>query len=412
MNPTQAYERARENDAFDPLARFRREFRIDDEALIYLDGNSLGRLPNKVIGELDSVVRCQWGGRLVRSWPEGWINLPNRLAAKIARLIGAKGNEVLVCDSTSVNLYKLVMAALSLRGDRTEILTDDTNFPSDLYLLQGCAHQTGCTVTVVGAHEIRSQIGPQTALVCLTHTSFKSGEMQAMQEITEVAHQAGSLMLWDLSHSVGAVPIDLNGCHVDLAVGCCYKYLNGGPGAPAFLYVHEDVIEKVRSPIWGWFGQNRPFDFGLTYEPAHGIQRMMAGTPPILSMVAIEAGVDLLLDAGMDEIRTKSVAQTTFFIELWEVFLAPLGVELQSPRDTARRGSHISLGHPNAYQIDQALIHEANVIPDFRTPDNIRFGVTPLYTTFMELAEATFRFQKILQTESYKKYACEQNGVT
>ncbi len=411
-NEHSVVEYAKSLDAIDPLRRFRDEFVIDDPDLIYLDGNSLGRLPNRTMKRMEEAVRDQWGGRLVRGWGEHWIDLPNRLGAKIAQLIGAQSDEVLVCDSTSVNFYKLIMAALEVQSEKSEILTDDANFPSDIYLLQGCAKQLSQRLKIVPQAEVASSLGLETAIVTLSHTSFKSGYIHPMQELTAKAHEVGALMLWDLSHSVGAMPIDLNGSNVDLAVGCTYKYLNGGPGAPAFLYVRRDLQEKLLNPIWGWFGQKDPFGFSLDYRPADGIQRFMAGTPNILSMIAIESGVDLLLEAGMDRIREKSVSQTEFLIQLWDNFLRKYGVALNSPTDSVYRGSHVSFGHPQAFQVDQALIEEMKVIPDFRQPDNIRFGVTPLSTSFEDLAQAVLRMSAVFEQGIYQKYPEQANGVT
>ena len=411
-NEHSVVEYAKSLDAIDPLRRFLDEFVIDDPDLIYLDGNSLGRLPIRTMKRMEDAVRDQWGGRLVRGWGEHWIDLPNRLGAKIAQLIGAQPDEVLVCDSTSVNFYKLIMAALEVQSEKSEILTDDANFPSDIYLLQGCAKQLSQRLKIVPQADVASSLSFETAIVTLSHTSFKSGYVHPIQELTAKAHEVGALMLWDLSHSVGAMPIDLNGSNVDLAVGCTYKYLNGGPGAPAFLYVRRDLQEKLLNPIWGWFGQKDPFGFSLDYRPADGIQRFMAGTPNILSMIAIESGVDLLLEAGMDRIREKSVRQTEFLIQMWDNFLRKYGVALNSPTDSVYRGSHVSFGHPQAFQVDQALIEEMKVIPDFRQPDNIRFGVTPLSTRFEDLAQAVLRMSAVFEQGIYQKYPEQAKGVT
>jgi kynureninase len=406
-------------DRTDELASFRERFVIDDPDLIYLDGNSLGRMPKRAKEILCEVAPVEWGGELVRNWGE-WFQLPNRLGAKIARLIGAEEDEVVCCDSTSVNLFKLVTAALDYQKGRTEILTDDLNFPSDLYVMQGCARLTGAVVTVAqsqdGVHAdvdaLEQAIGPQTALTSITHVAFKSGYMHDLKRLTDAAHQAGALALWDLSHSVGAVPVDLDGAGADLAVGCTYKYLNGGPGSPAFLYVRRDLQEKLLSPIWGWFGERKPFDFRLEYEPAAGLQRFFAGTPPILSMSAVDAGVDLVLEAGMDRLRAKSLKQTEYLIQLYDALLAPLGVSLNTPRDPKVRGSHVSFGHADGLRVDRALIEQMNVIPDFRAPDSIRFGVTPLYTTFSELREGVVRMAEVIEKKSYESFAVEELAVT
>jgi kynureninase len=407
-------------DQDDPLARFRDEFVMGDSGLIYLDGNSLGRLPKRTAVRLKEVVEGEWGQRLIRGWGEGWFTAPQRVGAKIAQLIGAQADEVIVTDSTSVNFFKLVMAALEIRPGRRQIVTDDLNFPSDVYLLQGAARLTGARLEVVHSADgvtvpieaLAEVIDADTALVSITHTAFKSGYVYDMPAITEMAHRAGALMLWDLCHSVGAMPLALNECGVDLAVGCTYKYLNGGPGAPAFLYVRRDLQERLLSPIWGWFGQKGQFDMKLDYEPGPGLQRFLAGTPTLLSLAAVEPGVDLLLEAGMERLRAKSVAQTEYLIELWEAMLQPLGVTLNSPRDPGQRGSHVSLGHPEGLRIDRALIEEMNVIPDFRYPDHIRFGIAPIYTSFAEIYEAVIRLQRVIADRLYEKYPAERPEVT
>ena len=388
-------------DRLDPLAGFRSEFAIGESGPIYLDGNSLGRMPRRTAALIREVTETQWGERLVRGWNEGWMDLASRIGGKIARLIGARADEAIVCDSTSVNLYKLAAAAMRARPGRRRIVTTADNFPSDLYVLGG-----------LGEVVADGPIDATTALVSMTHTDFKSGETHDMAAVTRAAHEAGALVLWDLSHSAGAMPIDLNGCGADLAVGCTYKYLNGGPGSPAYIYVRRDLQEQLRSPIQGWFGQANPFGFEPGYEPAAGIARFLAGTPPILSMAAIEPGVDLLLEAGMERVRAKSVALTDYLIELWEEWLKPRGVTLNSPRDAARRGSHVSLGHPDAWRINRALIDEMNVIPDFRRPDNIRFGVAPLYTTFIEVHDAMERFRRVLEDRTHERMPDDRARVT
>lgn len=412
MQPTDWIQLAKELDSADPLAEFRDEFELDDSDLIYLDGNSLGRLPTRTKSLMRHVVEHQWSRRLVRAWGEGWIDLPQRVGAKIAGLIGAQPEEVLVTDSTSVNFYKLAMAALAVRPDRSKIVTDTSNFPSDLYLMQGCAKQCGRVVQMVEPGAVSLNLDADTALLSLSHTSFKSGLVYPMAELTHSAHDVGALTLWDVSHSVGSVPIDLNGSIADLAVGCTYKYLNGGPGSPAFLYVRKDLQETLQSPIWGWFGQKNAFNFDLEFSPADGIQRFMAGTPTILSLAAVECGVDLILEAGIDRLRAKSIQQTEFLISLWKSLLEPHGVTLNSPSDPNLRGSHISFGHAEAYAIDQALILDMGVVPDFRTPDNIRFGIAPIYTTFEDLATAMLRFRRVLDLQLYEKYMGAPSGVT
>jgi kynureninase len=413
---------AHELDAQDELAPFRNEFVVDDPDLIYLDGNSLGRLPLRSAARLREAVDHEWGQRLIRGWGESWFGAPQRIGAKIARLVGAAPDEVIACDSTSVNFFKLVVAALEARPGRQKVVTDDLNFPSDLYVLQGALKLAGPGYRLdvvrsddgltVADEQLAQAIDGDTALVTLTHTAFKSGWVYDIPAVTKLAQRAGALVLWDLSHSVGALPLALGTAGVDLAVGCTYKYLNGGPGAPAFLYVRRDLQEQLLSPIWGWFGQKDQFDLALSYEPGPGLQRFLAGTPPILALAPVEAGVDLVLEVGIERIRAKSVRQTEYLIALWDALLAPLGVTLNSPREAGRRGSHVSLGHPEALRIDRALIEEMRVIPDFRYPDNIRLGIAPLYTSFAEIHAGIARLRQVIAERLYEKYPTERPDVT
>ncbi len=414
---------ARQLDAADELAEFRDRFVITDPKLIYLDGNSLGRLPRGAVTLLADLVEQGWGARLIRGWNDGWwLDLQTRIGDKIARLIGASAGEVIIADSTSINLFKLAVAALKMRPGRTKIITDDLNFPSDLYILQGVCRLLGPDYTlhivpspdgIHGSPEaLAAALDDNTALLTLSHTVFKSGYTYDMEAVTALAHAAGALTLWDLSHSAGSVPVPLNTARADLAVGCTYKYLNGGPGSPAFLYVRTDLQSEIESPITGWIGQAAPFDFGLDYVPAVSLRRMLTGTPSILSIAAIEPGVDLLLEAGLDRLRKKSLAQTDYLIQLWETELAPRGYLLHSPVDAAQRGSHISLAHPEGLGIDLALIHEMHVLPDFRPPDNIRLGIAPIYTTFTEIHTAVARLAEIVDTRLYEKYRDAQVKVT
>lgn len=423
MNDPYLYsvEYAQQLDAQDELAHFRNQFVVSDPDLIYLDGNSLGRLPKAAATCIDDLVHRQWGDRLIRSWNEGWFELPERIGGKIAQLIGAQPDEVIVADSTSVNFFKLVVAALRAQAGRTEILTDAQNFPSDLYIAQGIIELLGnyqLQITrspddIHGAEtEIKSKLTAQTALLTLSHMLFKSGYVYNMAELTAAAHAAGALVLWDLSHSVGSVPVDLNGCNADLAVGCSYKYLNGGPGAPAFLYIRRDLQEKLLNPISGWMGQRNLFDLALQYTPTSGLRHFLTGTAPILSLAPIEVGVDLLLEAGMERLRAKSVAQTEYLIGLWEAVLQPFGFTLNSPRDAAQRGSHVSLGHAEGLRIDLALIHDMKVLPDFRRPDNIRIGIAPIYTSFVDIHTAIMRMKQVVEEKIYEKYPKEAPKVT
>ncbi len=408
---------ARALDAADPLSAFRERFVVADAELIYLDGNSLGRLPRATAGRLATVVEEEWGERLVRGWGEGWFEAPQRIGGKLAGLLGAAADEVVLADSTSVNLFKLALAALLVRPDRRVIVTDDLNFPSDLYILESAARLAGAAVRVVSATDgihgpveaLTAALDGDTALLALSHTVFKSGYTYDMAALTAAAHRAGALALWDLSHSAGSVVIDLNGAAADLAVGCTYKYLNGGPGAPAFLYVRRDRQDTLANPISGWIGRRDPFDFALDYAPAPGIGRFLTGTPPILSLSAVEPGVDLLLEAGMERLRERSVRLSEYLIARWQERLAPLGFRLNSPRDPARRGSHVSLGHSEGLRVNLALIHEQRVLPDFRRPDNIRLGIAPLYNSFADIHTAVERLRAVVVDHLYERY--DANGL-
>ena len=413
-------------DDQDELASFRKEFVSDDPNLIYMDGNSLGRLPKRTVDFMHNTIEQEWGKRLIQAWNDGWINAPKELGAKIAKLVGAQADEIIVTEATSINLFKLAAAALQARPDRNGVVSDTLNFPSDLYILQGIIDMLGKgqQLTLISSTDgitiapeaVEAAIDDNTALVSLTHVAFKSAFMYDMAHVTELAHQAGALVIWDLSHSVGAVPIDLNGCNVDLAVGCTYKYLNGGPGSPAFLYVRRDLQKQLNQPMWGWFAAEKPFDFALDFIPASDISRFRVGTPPILSMKAVEPGIDILLDATIARLRAKSIKQTEYLIFLADQWLNPLGFTLGTPRQAEKRGSHVSLCHPEGYRISRALIEAPppaiQVIPDFRAPDNIRFGVTPLYTTYTEIYQALERVRNIVEDKIYEQYSNEQLAVT
>ena len=421
-----AFNEAKTLDERDELSAYRSRFVSGDERLIYLDGNSLGKLPVESKTILDRTVNLEWGERLIRSWNKEWYSKNRELGDKIAPIAGASEGEVIITDTTSVNLYKLAHAALKFKEGRRRIVTDELNFPSDLYILQGLvkAFGAGYELVVVSSRDgmtidtgdLKEKIDDNTALVSLSHVAFKSAFRYNMKEITALAHEKGAMMLWDLSHSIGAVPGELNKSNADLAVGCTYKYLNGGPGSPAFLYVRKDLQEKLSSPIWGWFGEKNPFDFTLNYRPGEGISRFLAGTPPILSLKAIEPTLDMLNEAGMQRIRTKSVSQSVFLLQLAEEFLWSLGFQAGSPVDPEKRGSHVSLRHPEAYRICKALIDphvgEAVVIPDFREPDNIRLGITPLYTTYTEIFIAVREIRNIVTEKLFLKYSPDKERVT
>jgi kynureninase len=371
-------------DAADPLAARRALFALP-EGVTYLDGNSLGALPKATPARVAAVVEQQWGGDLIASWnTHGWIDAPSRLGARIAPLIGAGADEVIVADSTSANLFKLLVAACLARPDRGTIVSEPGNFPTDLYIAQGVA-ETLRGRRVRTASDVAAAIDGDTAVVLLTHVHYKTGAMADMAAITAAAHAAGALILWDLSHSVGAVEIDLNGCGADLAVGCGYKYINGGPGAPAFLYVARGLQGEMRSPLTGWMGHAAPFDFGDAYAPGAGMTRFLCGTPPILAMAALEAGLDTFDGLAMRDLVAKSRALSTLLIA--GIDRRCPGFALVTPRDAAARGSHVSIAHPHAWEICQALITRG-VVGDFRAPDVLRLGLTPLYTSFEDVWRA------------------------
>ncbi len=406
----------------DELADFRNQFVIPDPHLIYLDGNSLGRLTKVTATRLQRIVEDDWGRGLIRSWNVDWFNAPTRIGEKIARLIGAAAGQVIVSDSTSINLFKLVMAALARQHNRTKIVTDEFNFPSDVYILQSCIALMGKGHKLhlirsrdgisIHPEDIASAIDDDTALVSLSHVAFKSGFMYDGQEVTQLAHQSGALMLWDLCHSVGAVPVELDAWGADLAVGCTYKYLNGGPGSPAFLYVRSDLQEQLQPPIWGWFAERSPFAFELDFSPAQGMAHFLVSSPPILSSLAMEAALDVLLEAGIERIRRKSVAQTSYLMDLFDSRLERLGFTLGTPRDPNIRGSHVSIRHAEGYRINRALIEEMDLIPDFRAPDNIRLGIAPLYISFEEIYEAVERICCVVEEKRYLHYPEGRLAVT
>ena len=423
MNQDELQKKAVELDKNDKLAPFRTQFEIGEE--IYLDGNSLGRLPKKTIGLITELTQNQWGKRLIRSWNEHWMELPSKVAAKIAQVVGAQPDEIFVGDSTSINFYKLAFAALKTQESKTRIITDSLNFPTDIYVLQGLIEQQfkNHSLTIIKSkdekritdEEIENALDHNTALLTLSHVVFKSAYVYDMHKINQLAHQKDSLVLWDLSHSAGAVEVNLNESGVDLAVGCTYKYLNGGPGAPAFLYVRKDLQAKLMNPIWGWFSHQKPFNFTLNYEAKADIQRFAAGTPSVLSLAAMEPGLDLTLEAGMKNLRAKSVVQTTYLIELVENLLTPFGFTIASPINSKERGSHVSIQHPEGYRISRAMIEPIDastvIIPDFRPPNNIRLGIAPLYNTFEEIFQTIIRIKTIVETREFERFGEERLEV-
>ena len=396
-------------DGADRLASFRDRFIVDDADRIYADGNSLGRLPVAAAERLERLVR-EWGERLVGGWAD-WIELPARVGDLVGEVVGARPGEVVVCDSTTVNLYKLAWAALDLRPGRRVIVTDDDNFPTDRYVLEGIAAQRGLELRrfaadpVAGptAADVAAACAPgDVALVTLSHVAYRSGALADLPAITEAAEAAGAVVLWDLSHSAGAVPVELADSGAALAVGCTYKYLNAGPGAPAYLYVRSDLQERLRSPIWGWFGQRDQFGMGPRYEPAAGIERFLAGTPPILGLVAVEAGTELVLEAGVDALRDKAAKLTDLAVGLHDERLAPLGFHLATPREAGRRGAHVALAHAEAWRVCRALIERARVVPDFRPPDAVRLGFAPVYSRFVDVWDAVDRLVAVVDSGEYR----------
>jgi kynureninase len=381
-------------DAADALRGFRERF-VLPEGIIYLDGNSLGALPRAAIARQRELVEEEWGSELIRSWnTRGWIEAPQRIGAKIAALIGAKPNEVIVADSTSVNLFKLIVAAAA-RSRRPSLLPAAGNFHTDLHIASGAAELTGLRLDIAPRAEIEARIGPETNLLLLTHVHYKSADRFDMAGLTARAKAAGALTLWDLSHSAGAVPLDLNRDGAELAVGCGYKYLNGGPGAPAFLYVAEHLQDRMLSPLRGWMGHAEPFAFTDDYRPAPGLDRFLAGTPPMLSLAALETGIESFEGADMGAIWAKSVILFDHFADLVEEHCPAL--TCISPSEPERRGSHISFRHPNAFELCQALVADG-VIGDFRAPDVVRFGLTPLYLGFEDVWDAVRRIRDILDS--------------
>jgi len=388
-------------DAADPLASARARFALP-EGVIYVDGNSLGALPAATAGRLREVTERQWGGDLIASWNvHGWIDWPARIAAKLAPVVGAKPSELLIADSTSVCLFKLLAAAVRARPGRTTILTQQQNFPTDLYVAQGLADMLGMTLKAVPADEVMGAIGADTAVVTLTHVDYRSAAIHDMAAVNAAAHAAGAPTVWDLSHSAGAIALDLHGTGADLAVGCGYKYLNGGPGAPAFVYVAERLQDELQPPLQGWFGHAEPFAFDDDYRPVSGIRRFLTGTPSILALAALDCGLDTFDGIAMADIEAKARALSQTFIDEVE---ARCGgeVRLASPRDPASRASHVVFAHAQGYATMQALIARG-VIGDFRAPDLMRFGFTPLYTRFADVVRAAEILAEILATRAWDR---------
>jgi kynureninase len=411
-------------DAADRLASLRQLFELPPE-VIYLDGNSLGALPKATADRVQQTVRDEWGRGLITSWNHaGWIDLPRRLGDKIARLVGAAPGELAVADSTSINLFKVLWAAITLQQRLTQsieqreaprrrvILSERSNFPTDLYIAQSIAATHGCELRLVAADELTAALDATTAVLMLTHVNYRTGAMHDMATLTRAAHDAGALAIWDLAHSAGAVPVDLNGCSADFAVGCGYKYLNGGPGAPAFVWMHARHAAQFEQPLTGWMGHAAPFQFSPEYRGASGIARALCGTPPVLSMAALECGVDSVLAAeplgGMRALREKSLALTRGFTELVDARCAGHGLQVVSPRIDAQRGSQVCLTRSEGgYAIVQALIARG-VIGDFRAgepgvPDILRFGFTPLYLRFVDVWDAVEHLRQVMHEGEWRQ---------
>lgn len=390
-----SFDAAERLDLNDPLRGHRDSFIGSEDPAIraYLDGNSLGRPLRASAERISSFITEQWAGRLIRGWDESWLQLPAQIGDDLGRImLGAAAGQCTIGDSTTVLLYKLCRAAVAARPGRTEIVIDTENFPTDRYIVQGIAAECGLVLrwiepahdAGVSAADLAAVVGEQTALVLLSHVAYRSGYLADMPALTAIAHEYGALILWDLCHSAGVVPVDLDGSGADLAVGCTYKYLNGGPGAPAFCYVRAEHLETFSQPIQGWLGSAEPFQMGPEYQAAAGIRGFTSGTPPIVGMLALQDMVALIDSVGIEAVRAKSVALTEYAMALHDEFLAPLEVELASPRDSSRRGGHITIDHPD-FKAVTARLWERGIIPDFRNPNGIRLGLSPLSTSFTEL---------------------------
>jgi kynureninase len=402
-------------DSGDPLRGFRGKFGLPD-GLVYLDGNSLGALPHTARAVAERVLAQEWGRDLIQSWnTAGWFELPARLGDKIGKLVGAGQGTVVCTDTTSANLFKVLAVALRLRPKRRVIVSERANFPTDLYIAQGLARflSAGHELRLVDEQSaIAEALRDDTAVLMLTHVNYRTGELHDMAGLTRLAHARGALVVWDLAHSVGAVPVDLTGDDVDFAVGCTYKYLNGGPGAPAFLYAASALQNACEQPLSGWWGHAAPFEFSSDYRPSQGIGRFLCGTQPVLSMAISEAGIDLVIEAGIDRLRAKSIALTEAFIAAVEQECAGQGLTLVSPREARRRGSQVSFHHEHAYPIMQALIAR-RVIGDYREPGILRFGFTPLYTRYTDVWDAMTALRDLLETRGWDRPEYHQrNAVT
>lgn len=393
------FDEVQQLDSHDPLGFARERFRVP-AGVIYLDGNSLGALPKAAPVVLAQMAELQWGEDLIASWNKhGWIDWPTRIAARLAPIVGAKPSELLIADSTSVCLFKLLAAAARARPDRKTILTQNGNFPTDLYVAQGLADMLGLRIKAVDPHEVEGAMDGDTAVITLTHVDYRSAAFYDMGAVNDAAKASGALVVWDLSHSAGAVEVDLNGRGTELAIGCGYKYLNGGPGAPAFLYVAEQMQEQLQSPLQGWMGHSEPFAFVDDYRPAEGMLKFLTGTPSILALAALEAGLETFEGIAMPDLAAKSRSLSELFVSEVEARCGNQ-VRLASPRDPLQRGSHVVFAHPESYAVMQALIARG-VIGDFRAPDLMRFGFAPLYNTHSEMVRAAEILADILATREW-----------
>jgi kynureninase len=401
-------QRAEELDSHDPLAHYRHHFIGSDTPVSYLDGNSLGRPLKRTADDVAAFIRDDWGGRLIRSWDERWLAMPQAIGDQLGRtVLGAAPGQTIIADSTTVVLYKLIRAALAAVADpdRNELVLDTENFPTARYLVEGIALEEGLTLRWIQADpaagvtvdQVREATGPRTAVVLLSQIAYRSGHLADLPAITAAVHDAGAVVVWDLCHSAGSVEIGLDDAGVDFAAGCTYKYLNGGPGSPAFAYVNHRHLPSLNQPIWGWMGRKDAFEMAAGYEPAAGIRGFLSGTPAIFGMIAMQGTLDLIEEASMAAIREKSEELTAFAVEVFDSLLSPLGAELATPRDPARRGSHITVDHPGFTKATVEALWDGDVIPDFRAPHGIRVGLSPLSTSFREVLQGMEAMRKRLQ---------------
>ena len=397
-------------DAADPLAAFHDRFIVTDDGVIYLDGNSLGRLPAETPARIDDVVRRQWGTRLIRSWSEGWMDVPLDVGDRLGvALLGARRGETVVCDNVTLNIFKVLHAALGLRPTRTTIVVHRGEFPTDRYVAAEAAAQRGASISWVGPMDpdttdvdpispgsVAAAMHDDVAVVLLSVVDYRTAALADVAAITRVVHDAEAVMVWDCSHAVGSVPLALADVDADLAIGCTYKYVNGGPGAPAFIWANSRLHDQLHNPVPGWMGHSDVFAMGPGYDPAPGVRRFMTGTPSAVALAAVDVGVGLLAEAGMTAVREKSVALTSYAVELVDAWLSGLGVTLASPREPNLRGSHVTLRHPDAQALTQALT-DRGVIPDFRHPDGIRIGLAPLTTRFVDVHDGLLALRTLLE---------------